>query len=70
MRSPPISLIVLGSMLIVRNSLVEYNTTPPATNAVVREYGELHSSRQWPVVDSLCSVKFTTADPLNHVPYG
>jgi hypothetical protein len=57
-------LIVLGSMLIVRNSLVEYSTTPPATTADVRRYGELHNSRQWPVVPVSCSVKFTTGAQL------
>jgi hypothetical protein len=51
-------------MLIVRNSLVEYSTTPPATTADVRRYGKLHNSRQWPVVPVSCSVKFTTGGHL------
>src|SRR5580700_6447887 len=54
-------------MLIVRNSFVEYRTTPPAITAEVRTYGGLHNSRHWPAAICFCSVKFTTADPLNHV---
>lgn len=47
-RLPPMSATVLGSRLIVRNSLVAYSATPPASTMEVPRY-LLSSSRQLPV---------------------
>src|ERR1700758_2256691 len=53
-RRPPISATVLGSRLRVRNSLVAYSATPPASTTDVPRYLAPSSSRQLPVMGAVC----------------
>src|ERR1700759_1805660 len=50
---------VLGSRLMVRNSLVAYSATPPASSVEVPRYRGPSSSRQLPVVSVLFAASVT-----------
>ena len=61
-RSPPMSATVLGNRLMVRNSLIAYSATPPASSVEVPRYRGPSSTRQLPSasVMPVASVTCTT----------